>query len=836
MKDNDIKMYFENAVEANEDTGIEPEKIKNRVMAELGKTAVANLTNPQNGEEVTPVFVKAPARKFPKAKVITAAATAACLGVVSVSTGFFGLVGAGESPLSNPGTSQGETVLKEETAEDAYAEYLKRKEATTWTYNLDQTYSEPGYGNLVNLSYLLSAEEGRVYFIKRADQPNALLDAPKEDITDLISYDDYYIYPYENPYTKSTHYIIAGGSVPDNDYGYADFYKTDDGWTWFGYCSGDCFPLIDSITDVTSEECARMNWLLNGMKEVEKITGETIFGYISENSPIGNFFNNGWGGGEDFKDVSAKLEMPFGVRLLDGTTYTPSIQGSLTGTEEGMQPPTYLLSEEEGKLYFVKNAGDIDLDRKEEAIKEDVTDKISSDNCYIYAYNNYYNKEYHKHYIIIGGDIQNNNYGYAEVFKLTDEWTVSTILSKYGNMVDFPDYVSSDTSELKWLNSGINKLENEYGEKIIGHSHAKTQSGINFKNLWSTEDKDPLQYEDGEETAPILLKSDKFTLLDGAEVVYDYDEDKFTFHSDINETKWLVMGDNGRVYFYGNGGKEEDITDIISTGKPYITSYKNGKSGVTHYIAVGGDPSIGDYGYAEFFEWSKGNWYYWHINTPAAEEYASKAPQWLDKAMEKLSNGSEDCDFDGYSIFEDLDNALPPSDFTAMKNDFRYGEIYGKKLEQLFDSMTPTDTTTLYDGSTLKEYTDDKGVTVTLLDRRNAADILTLENGRLFLNLNGEKTDITDKISREEPYIVKAENPYTNSTHYIAIGGEPKENGWGCVEIYKNGQQYSIPLNGYYFRGENWFNNISDNLPADLVNCETKPQVPDHIFDKQPTE
>lgn len=676
MKDNDIKMYFENAVEANEDTGIEPEKIKNRVMAELGKNAVANLTNPQNGEEVTPVFVKAPAKKFPKAKVITAAATAACLGVVSVSTGFFGLAGGASSPYSA------------DTEETAAADTEETTEANA------ETLSHP-YGPELEKLY----EEAAA-----------------------------------NP-------IMS-----------------------FNLLDGTPFKLIELY-------------------------------FAEPPAPYSEY------------DVS-----------------------------------TYILSEENGRLYFVKNAGEIDLFHKEKAIKEDITDKISRDNFYLYTYENPGNIMEQTHYVLIGGDLANNDYGYVELFKTYSEnnsWEIHGNFSK--EAPEYPPlYPDSGTSgKPQWLVNGVRMIEEQYGEKeIMRQGSGSSHQNVDFKNVWAAngEDKDPLQYEDGEEEAPILLKSDNFTLLDGAEVVYDYDEDKFTFHSDINETKWLVMGDNGRVYFYGNGGKEEDITDIISTGKPYITSYKNGKSGVTHYIAVGGDPSIGDYGYAEFFEWSKGNWYYWHINTPAAEEYASKAPQWLDKAMEKLSNGSEDCDFDGYSRFEDLDNALSPSDFTAMKNDFRYGEIYGKKLEQLFDSMTPTDTTTLYDGSTLKEYTDDKGVTVTLLDRRNAADILTLENGRLFLNLNGEKTDITDKISREEPYIVKAENPYTNSTHYIAIGGEPKENGWGCVEIYKNGQQYSIPLNGYYFRGENWFNNISDNLPADLVNCETKPQVPDHILDKQPEE
>lgn len=348
------------------------------------------------------------------------------------------------------------------------------------------------------------------------------------------------------------------------------------------------------------------------------------------------------------------------------------------------------------------------------------------------------------------------------------------------------------------------------------------------------EDKDPLQYEDGEEAAPILLKSDKFTLLDGTKITIE--NNNIISDTDMGEAIWLLTGDGGRVYFYGNGGKEEDITDIISTGEPYVTSYENDKSGATHYIAAGGNPAARSYGYAEIFKVREGEWHYQLVHTTTPDPMSKEKPDWLQKAFKELTKDSEECVFRGGAQYVDLDNVLSPTDFTAMKNDFRYGEIYVKKHTALFDSLTPTDTTTLYDGSILKEYTDDKGVTVTLLDRRNAADILTLENGRLFLSLNGEKTDITNKISKEEPYIVKAENLYTNSAHYIAIGGEPKENGWGCVEIYKNGQQYYIPLNGYYFRGENWFKNISDNLPPDLTNCETSPQVPDYIFDKEPTE
>lgn len=663
MKDNDIKMYFENAAEANEDTGIEPEKIKNRVMAKLGKTAAANLTNPQNGEEVTPIFVKAPARKFPKAKVITAAATAACLGVVSVSTGFFGLAGGAATP--------GSAEIEETTADSDY---------------------------------------------------------PCETAFELPNFD---------------------GVEPIMS-----------------------FKLLD---------------------------------------------------GSDFKQI-------------------PDNRAAAIGPAEALDDniSTYILSEENGRLYFVKNAGEIDLFHKEKAVKEDITDKISSDNFYLYTYENPDNTVQQTHYVVIGGSLADNDYGYAELFKTDTERNQWVSCGRYSNEAPEqpPLYPDSGTSgKPQWLINGVKAIEEQYGEKeIMRNGTGSLQHHIDFKNVWATngEDKDPLQYEDGGEEAPILLKSDKFTLLDGTKITIE--NNNIISDTDMREAIWLLLGDNGRVYFYGNGGKEEDITDIISTGEPYITSYKNAKSGATHYIAAGGNPATGSYGYAEMFKVREGEWHYQLVQTPTPDPMNKEKPDWLQKAFKELTKDGEECVFRGGAQYVDLDNVLSPTDFTAMKNDFRYGEIYVKKNTALFDSMTPTGTTTLYDGSTLKEYTDDKGVTVTLLDRRNAADILTLENGRLFLNLNGEKTDITDKISREEPYMVKAENPSTNSTHYIAIGGEPKENGWGCVEIYKNGKQYSIPLNGYDFRSENWFANISDNLPEYLGDCETKPQTPDFIFNRQPTE
>lgn len=47
---------------------------------------------------------------------------------------------------------------------------------------------------------------------------------------------------------------------------------------------------------------------------------------------------------------------------------------------------------------------------------------------------------------------------------------------------------------------------------------------------------------------------------------------------------------------------------------------------------------------------------------------------------------------------------------------------------------------------------------------------LKVENGRLILNPDGEKLDITDELSETEPYIHTVE-PGDGTTHYLIIGG-----------------------------------------------------------------
>ena len=55
---------------------------------------------------------------------------------------------------------------------------------------------------------------------------------------------------------------------------------------------------------------------------------------------------------------------------------------------------------------------------------------------------------------------------------------------------------------------------------------------------------------------------------------------------------------------------------------------------------------------------------------------------------------------------------------------------------------------------------------------------MNVEDGRLFFELGGERTDITDLISADTPYIYDGSDPGTGMTYYLIMGGTPENYGW----------------------------------------------------------
>ena len=57
-------------------------------------------------------------------------------------------------------------------------------------------------------------------------------------------------------------------------------------------------------------------------------------------------------------------------------------------------------------------------------------------------------------------------------------------------------------------------------------------------------------------------------------------------------------------------------------------------------------------------------------------------------------------------------------------------------------------------------------------------DPVQLENGRIFFVLGGQRTDISDLIDGETPYIYDGSNPSAGTFHYLIAGGTPDRYGW----------------------------------------------------------
>ena len=81
---------------------------------------------------------------------------------------------------------------------------------------------------------------------------------------------------------------------------------------------------------------------------------------------------------------------------------------------------------------------------------------------------------------------------------------------------------------------------------------------------------------------------------------------------------------------------------------------------------------------------------------------------------------------------------------------------------------------------------------------------IVLENGRLWLVVNSQRTDITDLIDEETPYIVEGADPKSGLKSYLIVGGTPENFGWA--------QWSELPLGEY--TGGSW-NSYTDYFEVD---------------------
>lgn len=87
----------------------------------------------------------------------------------------------------------------------------------------------------------------------------------------------------------------------------------------------------------------------------------------------------------------------------------------------------------------------------------------------------------------------------------------------------------------------------------------------------------------------------------------------------------------------------------------------------------------------------------------------------------------------------------------------------------------------------------------------NENNPITVENGRLWFDADGQKVDVTDKMDAGTPYIYARTDPKTGSQGYVILGGTVDNYGWAeffltedgsCSMLGENAWDYMVPIDG----------------------------------------
>lgn len=82
---------------------------------------------------------------------------------------------------------------------------------------------------------------------------------------------------------------------------------------------------------------------------------------------------------------------------------------------------------------------------------------------------------------------------------------------------------------------------------------------------------------------------------------------------------------------------------------------------------------------------------------------------------------------------------------------------------------------------------------------------VTVENGRLMFNADGQKLDITDKVDESTPYVYEHTDPATGNKGYVVVGGTVDNYGWAeffltedgtCSMMGDNAWDNMVPVDG----------------------------------------
>lgn len=105
-------------------------------------------------------------------------------------------------------------------------------------------------------------------------------------------------------------------------------------------------------------------------------------------------------------------------------------------------------------------------------------------------------------------------------------------------------------------------------------------------------------------------------------------------------------------------------------------------------------------------------------------------------------------------------------------------------------------------GDSMLILTDPTGQYYLHISWQDTSTPIVLEDGRLWLVVGDERTDVTDLIDENTPYIVEGEDPDSGLKNYLIVGGTPEDYGW---QIWME-----MPLGGYSGGGWNTYTTYYD--------------------------